>query len=106
MARIFLLGMLTVVILNVLANALANPVWSPATTLAELERDLRAIQALLLFVIVALLAYYRVPVGRNLKGISFGYGFDLCTSVMSFAFLSFPAFALLPLGRHVLSMAD
>jgi len=105
MARIFLLGMLTVVILNVMANALANPVWSPATTLAELERDLRAIQALLLFVIIALLAYYRVPVGRNLKWISFGYGLYVCTSVMSLAFGSLPAFALRPEWRYVQRMA-
>ncbi len=104
-ARLFLLGVLATVILKVAANALANPVWSPATTLAELERDLRAIQALLLLVIVALLAYYRVPVGRNLKGIAFGYGLYVCASVMSLAFGSLPAFALRPEWRYVQRIA-
>lgn len=105
MARIFLLGGLAAVILKVMANALSNPVWSPATTLAELERDLRAIQALLLFVIVALLSYYRVPVGRNLKGIAFGYALYVCASVMSLAFGSLPAFALRPEWRYVQRIA-
>jgi len=104
-ARIFLLGLLATVMLKVTANALANPVWSPATTLAELERDLRVVQALLLLVIVALLAYYRVPVGRNLKGIAFGYGLYVCASVMSLAFGSLPAFALRPEWRYVQRIA-
>jgi len=104
-ARIFLLGVLAAVILNVTANALTNPVWSPATTLAELERDLRAIQALLLFVIVALLAYYHVPVGRNIKGIAFGYGLYVCASVMSLAFGSLLAFALRPEWKYVQRIA-
>ena len=105
MARISLLGVLVATILKVMANALTNPVWSPATTLAELERDLRAIQALLLFVIVALLAYYRVPVGKNLKGIAFGYGLYVCASVMSLAFGSLPAFALQPEWKYVQRLA-
>lgn len=104
-ARVFLLGVLAAVILKVVANALTNPVWSPATTLADLERDLRAVQALLLFVIVALLAYYRVPVGRNLKGIAFGYGLYVCVCVMSLAFDSLPAFELQPEWRYVQRIA-
>jgi len=40
--------------------------------MAALERDMRALQAALLFMIIALLAYYKVPTGRNLMGIVVG----------------------------------
>src|SRR5260370_35414357 len=100
-ARTFLLVVLVAVILRVMANALSSRAWSPAATSAELERDLRTVQALLLFGIVALLAYYRIPVGRNLKGIAFGYGFFLCASLMSLAFGSLPADWLRTEWRHV-----
>lgn len=104
-ARTFLLGVLAAVILKVMVNALSGPVWSPAATSAELERNLRTVQLLLLFGIVALLAYYRIPTGRNLKGIAFGYGFYICASVMSLAFGSLPGYALRPEWRHVQPIA-
>lgn len=104
-ARTFLLVVLVAVILKVMANALSGRAWSPAATSAELERDLRTLQALLLFGIVALVAYYRIPVGRNLKGIAFGYGFYVCASVMSLAFGSLPGYALRPEWRHVQPIA-
>jgi len=104
-ARTFLLVVLVAVILKVMANALSSRAWSPAATSAELERDLRTVQALLLFGIVALLAYYRIPVGRNLKGIAFGYGFYVCASVMSLAFGSLPGYELRPEWRHVQPLA-
>src|SRR5260370_5943571 len=47
-ARTFLWGFLGAVILKVTLNAVSGPAWSPATTSAELQRDLRAGQALLL----------------------------------------------------------
>jgi hypothetical protein len=104
-ARTFLLVVLGAVILKVMANALSSPDWSPATTSAELERGLRTVQALLLFGIVALLAYYWVPIGRNLKGITFGYGFYICASLMSLAFGSLPGYGLRPAWRHVQPIA-
>ncbi|HEY6129242.1 MAG TPA: hypothetical protein VIW23_13775 [Candidatus Acidoferrum sp.] len=53
------------------------------TTAVELERNLRAIQALLLFVLAVLTAYYAIPMGRNIKGIFVGYGLFIGTSVMT-----------------------
>jgi len=41
----------------------------------ETERDLRIVQAVLLASLITLLAYYAVPMGRNLKGMILGYGF-------------------------------
>jgi len=71
-ARPFLWTVLVAVILKVTWNAVGGPIWSPGTTSAELERDLRTVQAILLAGIIALLAYYVVATGRNLKGIIFG----------------------------------
>ena len=104
-ARTFLWGVLGAVILKVTWNAVSGPVWSPATTSAELERDLRTVQALLLAGIIALLAYYVVPTGRNLKGIIFGYSVYIYASVVSLAFGSLPGYGLKPGWRLVQPIA-
>jgi len=51
--------------------------------LVELERDLRVIQALCLLVVVVLIAYYRIPLGRNARGLLSGYGIFLGCSVVT-----------------------
>jgi hypothetical protein len=56
--------------------------WLPGATSVETERDLRIVQAALLASLIALLAYYSVPIGRNLKGMMLGYGFFLGTSII------------------------
>ena len=104
-ARTFLLFVLAAVILKVMMNALSGPAWSPAATSAELERNLRTVQLLLLFGIVGLLAYYRIPTSRNLKGITFGYSFYVFACVMSLAFGSLPDYALRPAWRLVQPIA-
>lgn len=104
-ARIFLFGVLGTVILKVMGNALSGTAWSPAATSAELERNLRTVQLLLLFGIVALLAYYRIPISRNLKGITSGYGFYVFACVMCLAFGSLPDYALRPAWRLVQPIA-
>jgi hypothetical protein len=51
--------------------------------LLELERNLRAIQALSLIVLAALVAYYHVPLERYAKGIFAGYGTFIATMVLA-----------------------
>lgn len=104
-ARTFLWGVLGAIILKVTLNALSRPVWSTATTSAELERDMRTVQALLLAAIIALLAYYVVPTGRNLRGIIFGYSAYIYASVVSLAFGSLPGYGLRPGWRLVQPIA-
>src|SRR5947199_7296759 len=104
-ARTFLWGVLTAVILKVTWNAVSGPVWSPGTTSAELERDLRTVQAILLAGIIALLTYYVVPTGRNLKGIIFGYSAYIYASIVSLAFGSLPGYGLRPGWRLVQPIA-
>jgi len=95
-ARTVLFGLLVAVVLKVMVGSLTSPVWSPAATIGEFGRDLHAIQSLSLVVIIGLLAYYEVPISRNVKGIAFGYSFYVGASVMSLAFGSLPRYALQP----------
>src|SRR5260370_7192056 len=85
-ARTFLLGVLAVVILKVMVSALSGPVWSPAATSAELERNLRTVQLLSLFGVVALLAYFRFPPGRNFTAIPSQYCPFILSCVISLPF--------------------
>jgi hypothetical protein len=70
-------------------KALTSPQWTPATTNAELERDLRAAQVAVLAGILAVIAYFRIPLGKNLKGIISGYGLFLASSVITLALRSY-----------------
>jgi len=79
-------NVLAFVLIMVLARWLVS-VWngdaSWAATLVELERNLRAVQALSLIVLALLIAYYQVPLGRYAKGIFAGYGIFIATMVMT-----------------------
>jgi len=51
----------------------------------SLELDFRTVQALALTGFLALIAYYRIDVGKNLKGITFGFGLYIGSIVLSHA---------------------
>jgi hypothetical protein len=59
--------------------------WSAAATGAELERDLRTVQALVLAGILILISHYRIEIGKNLKGLIVGYGAFIGLSVVNLA---------------------
>jgi len=60
------------------------PRWSPGTVI-EFERDVRCVQAIFIFGLLALVTYYGIPIGRNMKGMVLGYGLYIVTSLMSLA---------------------
>jgi len=64
------------------------PRWSPGSVI-EFERDLRSVQALFIFGLLALIFYYAIPIGRNMKGMVFGYGLYILTSLVSLAVRSY-----------------
>ncbi|MGH9736542.1 MAG: hypothetical protein ACRD8A_18375 [Candidatus Acidiferrales bacterium] len=43
----------------------------------QIETNLRSAELVLLLIVIAVISYYSIPVGRNLKGIIIGYG--ICT---------------------------
>ncbi len=82
MARNVLLVVLIMVSTKGFGNAWNGEVpWQTAAI--ELERNLRAIQALSLIVLSVLTLYYAVPISRNVKGIFIGYGLFIATSVVT-----------------------
>jgi hypothetical protein len=103
--RILLLSVFAAVVLKVVTAQLGNSTWSPSTASAQLERNMRAVQAVLLLGIIIPLAYYAIPIGRNLKGIILGYGFYVCASVLSLAFGSLPEYGPKPGWRLVQPVA-
>lgn len=53
--------------------------------LFELERNVRTVQALFLIGILMVVSYYRIPIGKNLRGMISGYGLYVVTSLFTLA---------------------
>lgn len=63
---------------------LLMPHWSRGTVI-EFERDLRSVQAIFVFGLLAVIFYYGIPIGKNMKGMILGYGLYILTSLVSLA---------------------
>ena len=86
MARNLLIFFLLMAFSKVLVNTWSGPIGWPTGTAIELERNLRAVQAILLMGLVIVIASYRIPLGRNLWGMLLGYGLFIGTSVINLTF--------------------
>jgi hypothetical protein len=62
---------------------------SMAAKIEDLERDLRAVQAIFLVGIIGVISYYAIPLGKNLKGMIFGYVLYIGTSLANLALRSY-----------------
>jgi hypothetical protein len=85
MARNVLLLILLMVFAKVLVNAWNGTAWRSAGMVIELERDLRAVQSAVLIGLIIVIAFYRIPLGRNLWGMMMGYGLFIGTNVIVLA---------------------
>lgn len=94
MARLLLLLLFAAAILFGIFKSLNAPGWWAETTVMELERALRLVQALALVVLISLFLMYSIPFGRNLRGILFGFGFFVGCSLfwLSFVYKGSPGF--------------
>jgi hypothetical protein len=90
LARNLLALVFVVAVGKALAASLRGPMWWPARTTAELERNLRAVQAFAILGLVILLLAYSIPLGRNLRGIVMGYTLFIATSLANLAALASP----------------
>jgi hypothetical protein len=88
-SRSVVLGVFLAVFSYVGFKALTANNWSPASSMWELERDLRAVQALVLAGVLVLIVYYTIQIGRNLSGIILGYGLYTTFSIISNALRSY-----------------
>jgi len=62
---------------------------SVSSTVEDLERDLRCVQAIFLLSILTLISYYRIPIGRNMKGMITGYGISIGVNLMTLVIYSY-----------------
>ena len=101
-ARTSLLTIFVLVLCKVSLNRLSGSIVRLTSTYyVDLERYLRVVQAALLATIVGLLAYYAIPIGRNLKGMILGYGFFIGMTVMHLALRSYLGVAFQPVWQHL-----
>lgn len=61
----------------------------PANSEIDLERDVRTAQILFFFAILAVISYYGIELGRNMRGMIFGYGLYLGASLVTLALRSY-----------------
>jgi hypothetical protein len=84
-ARALFALLLVVVFAKALTNVWSGKAFWPIATTVEMERDLRVVQAALLIALVGIFRYYAVSLGRNLSGLTQGYGLFLAASVFYLA---------------------
>ena len=71
--RAVLVGLLFLVAARAFAELFGGAANPLASSAALLERDLRTLQAILLGALLCIFSFYRIPIGRNLRGIIVGY---------------------------------
>ena len=83
----FVFVLIAVILLLKAASAIGHGRlhWAISTTV-DLERDLRFVQAVALSALLSVFAFYGLSLGRNLLGITLGYGAFVATSVINLAF--------------------
>jgi len=70
-----------------LVAASNDPRWWPIATTTDVELALRTVQAASIGALVILFLVYKIPFGKNLRGIAGGYGLFVGLSVVQFAFM-------------------
>jgi len=84
-ARSVLFFVFAVVLSKFLVDTWNGAAWWPAGAVLELERNLRAAQAVILGGLVMVISIYRIPLGQNLWGMMLGYGLFIGTNVITLA---------------------
>jgi len=76
-ARIAGLAVFLAIFFFALIFPLVMPLGYHKETLFELERDLRTVQAIFLIVLLGVIGYYRIAIGKNMRGMILGYGLQI-----------------------------
>jgi hypothetical protein len=93
-------GMLLVVIFAAVLFISATGPTDASSSMMTLQRDMRTVQAIVLLILFALVAYYSIPLGRNVRGIAIGYLFCVATSVLNLSFRNYFGRAFTPVWRY------
>lgn len=85
-----ILGLTTFGLIFLVGTVSSLASWiQPADSAIDLERDVRTAQILFLVAILAVIAYYGLALGRNMRGMIFGYGLYLGASLVTLALRSY-----------------
>jgi hypothetical protein len=84
-ARVVILTGFAVIFCFAIIYSFANLHWTASSAEFELERDLRTLQAIFLGAIIVLISYYRIQIGKNIRGMVLGYALYVVASLASFA---------------------
>jgi hypothetical protein len=99
------------IFLSVAVQAFFLPHWNITTNTADLERDLRIAQAIVLMTILLLTGYYGIGVGKNIKGMILGFGIYVGASVFSLTLRLFvgarfdPAFGVIQNTAYLMALS-
>ncbi|HKS81722.1 MAG TPA: hypothetical protein VJR23_09485 [Candidatus Acidoferrales bacterium] len=93
-ARAAGLSVLVAVVSITIFEWIAEKHSSLALTTVEVERNLRSAEAILICVLLLIVAFYGISIGKNLKGILLGYGLYVALDVIVHASMSFTGYSL------------
>ncbi|MGC1106887.1 MAG: hypothetical protein WA876_10135, partial [Candidatus Acidiferrales bacterium] len=99
--RILLLIMFLGIATKVGVGLFGNSHLSFARAVADLEGNLRQLQAALLSCLLLLFVYYKISIGRNLRGLVLGYSLFIGADVITLTFIAHPTTGFAPLMRKV-----
>jgi len=99
--KVLLFVIFCVAAARVALTSLADSGKGFARAVADLEGNVREAQVLLLCCLLVLFVYYKVSIGRSLRGLILGYALFLGTDSISSAFIAHPVSGLAPLMRKV-----
>lgn len=88
-ARLTLFVTFVLIFLFALIYPLASRQAPTATFYVELERDVRTAQIVFFVAILAVVFHYFIPLGRNMRGMMWGYGLYLCASLFTLTFRAY-----------------
>ena len=99
LARVALIATFSLTVGKVLVTAIQGTLGWTVLLIVQLERDMRFVQIAAILSLLLLFLRYQVPLGRNLRGIIFGYGLFLAINIVNLTYLE-------RLGETVGSMAS
>ena len=101
LVKILLLIVFLAVSIKMGISLLGNSQIILSHAIADMEHNLQQVQAVLLFCLLALYIYYKIPIDRNLRGLMMGYSLLIGADVITFTFISHPATGFALLMRHI-----
>jgi hypothetical protein len=82
-------------------HAFLFPHWKLVENPADLGRDLRIAEAVALLTIVSLTGYYRIEIGKNMKGMILGFGVYVGVSIITLTLRLFIGIRFSPIWKIV-----